>query len=88
VFVLLVITFATDTTPSLAFESLDDLFTGHKLFIHINTHRVKAKKVGATIHPPFINKEERSEAPTRKRDRAEKPPGFRGFRGHSLHIHI
>jgi hypothetical protein len=44
VFVLLMVTFTTDTTPSLVFKSFDDLFTGHELFIHTNTHRVKVKE--------------------------------------------
>jgi hypothetical protein len=44
VFVLLVVAFAADTTPSLVFKSFDDLFAGHKLFIHTDTHHVKAKE--------------------------------------------
>jgi hypothetical protein len=41
VFVLLMVAFATNTTPSLVFKPSDDLFAGHSLNIHINTHRVK-----------------------------------------------
>jgi hypothetical protein len=43
VFVLLVVALATDTTPALAFKSFDDLFAGHRIFIHTDTHQVKEK---------------------------------------------
>jgi len=44
VFVLLVIAFATDATPTLVFKSFDDFFTGHRIFIHTNTHHVKVNE--------------------------------------------
>jgi hypothetical protein len=44
VFVLLVVAFATDTAPALVLKSFDYLFTGHKLFIHTDTHHVKANE--------------------------------------------
>jgi hypothetical protein len=44
VFVLLVVAFATNTAPTLVLKSFDYLSTGHKLFIHTNTHYVKAKE--------------------------------------------
>jgi hypothetical protein len=44
VFVLLVVAFATNTTPTLVLKLFDDLFAGHELFIHTNTHHVKVKE--------------------------------------------
>ena len=62
VFVLLVVTFTTDTTPSLVFKSFDDLFTGHELFIHTNTHHVKVKEKWDNSPPRICQKEERAAA--------------------------
>jgi hypothetical protein len=55
VFVLLVVTFATDTTPTVIFKPFDDLFTGHKLFIHTNTHRVKVKEEVEQLSTPHLS---------------------------------
>jgi hypothetical protein len=74
VFELLVVAFATNTTPSLALKPLDDLFTGHKLFIHTNTHHVKVKEKWGNSPLPIYQQEERIEVPARKLDRAENPP--------------
>jgi hypothetical protein len=54
VFVLLVVAFATNTAPTLVLKSFDDLFTGHKLFIHTDTHHVKAKEKWGNS-PPRIS---------------------------------
>jgi len=37
------VAFATETIPALVFKSLDDIFAGHKKFIHTDTHGVKEK---------------------------------------------
>ncbi|GAC1448566.1 MAG: hypothetical protein PVSMB11_10040 [Desulfuromonadaceae bacterium] len=61
-FELLVVAFTSDTTPPLVFKSPDDLFAGHKLIIHTNTHRVKEEVKGQLSISHYLYNHEHEKA--------------------------